>query len=352
LTGHEESRFLPRVAITMGDVAGIGPEIIARCWGNHELTRLCRPIVVGHPAVLARALALVGSGMAVLEMEGLEDAPSDMAAIPCWNPTNDAVLAVPPATTDARAGLAAYQYVAAAAGAACAQALDAVVTAPINKAALAAAGFDEPGHTEILARLCGAPEFAMMLHLPGQRACGLSVAHVTLHTSLRSVPSLVSAAGVEQKIRLVDQFLKQLGCLQPRIAVCALNPHAGEEGLMGDEEPRHIAPAVAAARAAGILAVGPLPADTVFRRACDGQFDGVVAMYHDQGHIALKLLGAGKAVNVTLGLPIVRTSPSHGTAYDIAWKGQARADGLFEAVRLAVCLAVRKQASCQATTRC
>ena len=202
------------------------------------------------------------------------------------------------------------------------------------------AGKKYPGHTEILAEVCGARDFGMMLFLPSGGAVksphGLGVVHVTLHTSIRSVPDLLTTAGVAEKIELIDGFLRRVGCPSPRVAVCALNPHAGEEGIFGDEESRIIAPAVQAILGRGRVNVtGPLPADTLFRRAAAGEFDAVVAMYHDQGHIAFKLIGFQSAVNVTLGLPIVRTSPSHGTAFDIAWKRPADASGMIEAILIA-----------------
>jgi 4-hydroxythreonine-4-phosphate dehydrogenase len=185
----------------------------------------------------------------------------------------------------------------------------------------------------------------MMLYLPPGPAVrgpfGLGIAHVTLHTSVASVPGLLTTPAVRATIGLVDGFLRRLGCAKPRVGVCALNPHAGEEGLFGDEEGRVIAPAVDAAREAGIDAAGPYPADTLIRRAVLSEFDGLAAMYHDQGHIALKLIAFGTAVNVTLGLPIVRTSPSHGTAFDIAWQGKADATGMIEAIRTAARLAAR-----------
>jgi 4-hydroxythreonine-4-phosphate dehydrogenase len=182
-------------------------------------------------------------------------------------------------------------------------------------------------------------EYAMMLYLPPGPAVrgphGLGIAHVTLHISIASVPGLLSTPAVEATIKLVDRFLRRIGCDRPRVGVCALNPHAGEEGIFGDEETRIIAPAVAAARNSDIAAAGPYPADTLIRRAVLGEFDGLAAMYHDQGHIALKLIAFGTAVNVTLGLPIVRTSPSHGTAFDIAWQGVAFTESLDHALAYA-----------------
>ena len=327
----------------MGDVAGIGPEVIARAWGDVRLHDWCRPVVVGHPRVMERAVRLVGGGVGVVEVARIDAAAPGTLAIPCWNPSPVAADQVPPGADDARAGRAAYDYLVAAAQAALAGQVDAITTAPLSKAALHRAGLAYPGHTEILAEQCGVAEFAMMLYLPPgaavRSAHGLGVVHVTLHTSIRSIPALLTTAGIAGKIRLIDQFMRRIAGRPPRIGVCALNPHAGEQGLFGDEELRVIAPAVREAQTLGLDAAGPFPADTLLKRACSGEFDAVVAMYHDQGHIALKLIGFDRAVNITLGLPIVRTSPSHGTAFDIAWRGAADSTGLLEAVRVASLLA-------------
>ena len=367
------------LAITLGDVAGIGPEVVARACLSESLRECCRPIVVGHPEVLRRALALCGGGLEVREIDGPEaiaSLPTAADTVCCWNPAGDEVLRVPSGGIDRRAGAAAYECLVSATRVALAGQVDGVVTAPISKAALHAAGHHYPGHTEILAELCGVERYAMMLYLPpitpspprsggfqpprhittdsipaiasphtdvphNALPHGLAVAHVTLHTSIASVPTLLTTAGIVDKIELTREFLERIGCDSPRIGVCALNPHAGEEGLFGDEEDFMIRPAVEQATlvAPSARITGPVPADTLFRRAIDGEFDGVVAMYHDQGHIALKLVGFGRAVNVTLGLPIVRTSPSHGTAFDIAWRGVARAAGMVDAVRVATRLA-------------
>ena len=345
--------MLPRIALTLGDVAGIGPEVIVRAWCEAPLSAWCRPVVIGHPEVLRRAIQTLGANLDVSPIPelALDFSLLDQRTIPCWNPAGDAAAGVPAGNNDPRAGRAAYEYLVAATKGALAGQIDAITTAPLSKSALHLAGLNYPGHTEILAEICGIRDFAMMLYLPqinylpgrGEHAQphNLGVVHATLHTSIRSVPDLLTAALIEEKIGLIDRFLKRTGCPVPRIAVCALNPHAGEEGLFGDEETRTILPAVKSAAAAGIDVAGPIPADTLFKRACSGEFDGVVAMYHDQGHIALKLVGFDRAVNVTLGLPIVRTSPSHGTAFDIAWKGIARADGMIEAIRVAAMLAGR-----------
>jgi 4-hydroxythreonine-4-phosphate dehydrogenase len=263
--------------------------------------------------------------------------------IPCLRCGGDEALAVPAGALDARAGQAAYQAVVAAARWALAGEVAAVTTAPLQKEALHRAGHCYPGHTELLAELCGVGDFAMMLYLgPDDQVrapAGLAVVHVTLHTAMRNVFAILDEAAILAKARLADAFMNRLKGSRPRIGVCALNPHAGEGGLFGDEEQRIIAPAVARGRDEGLLLEGPLPTDTLMVRARDGQFDAVVAMYHDQGHIALKLLGMHRAVNVTLGLPIVRTSVAHGTAFDIAWRRQADSGSMVEALRVAARLA-------------
>ncbi|MFN8854009.1 MAG: 4-hydroxythreonine-4-phosphate dehydrogenase PdxA [Planctomycetaceae bacterium] len=333
----------PRIALTMGDVAGIGPEVIARAW-SAGLLQVCEPVVVGHPIVMARAASLVDRRLAVVELDGIAEGEATATQIPCWNPGDPEAADVPPGKNDPRAGRAAYEYLRAAGWAAQAGAIEAITTAPLSKAALHLAGLHYPGHTEILAELCGVTDFAMQLYLPRppsaiEQGAGLGVAHVTLHTSIASVPQLLSTPRIVATGRLLGEFLRRVGFETPRLGICALNPHAGEEGLFGDEEQRYIAPAVELLQQEGWQAAGPHPADTLLKRAWEGEFDGVVAMYHDQGHIALKLLGFDRAVNVTLGLPIVRTSPSHGTAFDIAWQGKARGDGMWEAIQIAAALA-------------
>jgi len=332
----------PRLALTMGDVAGIGPEIIARALQRPELADLCEPVVIGDPDVLERALQLVGLTRKIVELDSLnrtagQSVPPNQIA--CFNSSSVDAADVPPGRIDGRAGRAAYDWLVSATRAALDRQIDGIVTAPLSKAALHAGGHHFPGHTEILAAECGVDDFAMMLYLPRCQVVkgpfGLGVAHVTLHTSLASVPKLLTTAGIQEKISLVHHFLRRLGCPEPRIGVCALNPHAGEDGLFGREEPEIIAPAVREARRQHLAADGPFPADTLLQRAVHGAYDGVVAMYHDQGHIALKLIAFQKAVNVTLGLPIVRTSPSHGTGFDISWRGMADDGGMLAAIRVA-----------------
>lgn len=330
----------PRIALTIGDIAGIGPEVIAQACADSSVRGWCRPVVIGPGAVMSRAMDVAGVSLSIQSISSMEECDADDGFVLCLNPSSDDGDGVAPGEIDARAGRIAYESLTRAIELARAGEVDAIVTAPLNKAALHAAGHCYPGHTEILAEQCGVGSFAMMLYLPPGEAVasthGLGVAHATLHTSIRSVPELLTPSRVEETIRLVHEFMRSVGCAAPRVGVCALNPHAGEDGLFGDEEAEIIAPAVAAAKSLGHHVTGPLPADTLLKRAAEGEFDGIAAMYHDQGHIALKLLGFHRAVNVTLGLPIVRTSPSHGTAFDIAWQGKANPAGMREAIRVAV----------------
>jgi 4-hydroxythreonine-4-phosphate dehydrogenase len=343
----------PLVGLTMGDVAGIGPELIAGAWADPRLHALARPLVIGDSGVLRRAVALrKGPGeRRVQVISAPEEASPSAQVIPCVAVAGDHgdLAAVLPGRVDPRAGRAAIAFLKAAAGLALAGRIDAIITLPLNKQSLSQSGISHPGHTEILAELCGAPDHAMMLYLdadprdfhgtPGRvlrRGSGLGVVHVTLHVALARVFSLLTTEAIAAKIRLADHAMRPLtGGLPPRIAVSSLNPHAGEGGLFGDEEEAIIKPAVTAAAGAGIDVSGPFPNDTLFHNALSGLFDAVVAMYHDQGHIALKTIGFQRAVNVTLGLPIVRTSVAHGTAFDIAWQGVADTSSLIEAVRIA-----------------
>lgn len=333
-TNHQDSRPL---LFTMGDVAGVGPEIIARAWPR--LCRMCSPVVVGDPFWMQRALDLVGSAANLIVTgelnEGVQASESEVI---CLRGSREDLSGVQAARVHAAAGQAAYDFLCTAIDLAMSGKAAGIVTAPLHKEGLRAAGLAYPGHTEILAERTGTTDFAMVLAVEG-----LAVAHVTLHMALRDVFVNLTTQGILEKIYLLDNLLRRLGHQAPRIAVLALNPHASDGGLFGDEESRIIAPAVTRACAGGLLASGPWPADTLFVRARNGEFDGVVAMYHDQGHIALKLMGWQKAVNISAGLPIVRTSVAHGTAYDIAWQGKADPLSLIEAVRVAARLCRRKQ---------
>jgi len=328
----------------MGDVAGIGPEVIARGWSDPRLHALCRPLVIGDVDTLWKAERLIKGGFTVHRIHRPEDAQPSPEVVPCLVPEaiqEASLLAdVPVGQVDRRAGWASSVFLNEAIDLALARRIDAITTLPLNKESLRLAGVSHPGHTEILAERCAAPSHAMMLYLaaedPAAHRAGLGVVHVTLHVALRDVFDLLSVEAVADKIRLADRALRPLARgRRSRVAVASLNPHAGEHGLFGDEEIRIIRPAVELAIAEGIDVHGPFPNDTLFRHALDGAFDAVVAMYHDQGHIALKTVGFQRAVNVTLGLPIVRTSVAHGTAFDIAWQGVADPSSLIESVRVA-----------------
>ena len=291
---------LPRIAITVGDPAGIGPEIAAKAAADPRVTGVCTPVLFG----------------------------------PAGSPR------FAPGRLSAEAGRAAYDAIVEAVAAVTAGEADALATAPISKEAFALAGLPWRGHTELLAHLTGAPSVAMMFH-----ADALRVVLATIHVPLAEVPRLLTQALLEQVIRLTARELPRFGFAEPRLAVCGLNPHAGEGGVIGHEEQRVIGPAIAACRADGIAVSGPYAADTVFVRAARGEWDAVIACYHDQGLIPVKLLAFGKAVNVTLGLPIIRTSVDHGTAFDIAGTGVADHGSLVEAIRLAAQLAAHPSRS-------
>lgn len=334
----------PRLALTMGDPAGVGPEVVAGCWASPRVHAAARMVVIGDLEILKRAVLLRNVEVRVVETNSLGEAwkSSNERTMPCLPVDKCDLSKLPLAQVSAMGGEAAYRCVVAATTLAIDGDVEAIVTAPLSKAALHAAGHFYPGHTELLAEMCGVRDFAMMLYLPPAIApkCphGLGVVHVTLHMALREVFANLTTQGILEKIRLAQKALAAFGADPPRIAVAALNPHAGEEGLFGDEESKIIAPAVEKARAEGIEVLGPLPTDTLMVRARDGEFDAVVAMYHDQGHIALKLLGIHDAVNVTLGLPIVRTSVAHGTAFDRAWQGTAETSGMVAAIETAASL--------------
>ena len=284
----------PRIAITVGDPGGIGPEVAAKASAEARVLAVCEPVVYGPPD---------GS-------------------------------VFPPGVLSADAGRAAYDIIVRAVRDARARTVDAIATAPVNKEAFRLAGLPWSGHTDLLQHLTGAPAVAMMFYSETLR-----VVLATVHIPLADVPRAVTAASLEATIDLAARELPRFGIAAPRIGVAGLNPHAGEHGLFGREEEIAIAPAIAACRARGIDVTGPFPADTIFIRARRGDFDVVVACYHDQGLIPVKLVAFGQAVNVTLGLPIVRTSVDHGTAFDIAGQGVADPESMIAAVLLAAKLA-------------
>ena len=337
MTYHDKGQ--PFLAFTMGDVAGIGPEIIARGWA--DLCKLCKPVVVGDAAVMQRALDLIGSKVRLQVVDNFDQVKGKSANLDLVQIGSADIAGVLPGTIDARAGRGAHDFLVWAIDEAMARRIDGIVTAPLHKESLAAAGFKHPGHTEILAERTGTSEFAMVLAIEG-----LAVIHQTLHMALRDVFNHLSPQSIGEKALLLHDLLKRLGVKTPRLGLAALNPHAGEHGLFGDEEETILRPLVEKLRNQGFEIQGPIPADTLFQRAVAGEFDGVVALYHDQGHIALKLAGRGRAVNISAGLPIIRTSVAHGTAFDIAWKGKADADSLLTATRYAANLAKSRNFVC------
>jgi 4-phospho-D-threonate 3-dehydrogenase / 4-phospho-D-erythronate 3-dehydrogenase len=333
---------VPVLGITMGDPAGVGPEIIAKALARPEVAASCKPVVIGDRSVMEATLTLLRSPLRLHAVESIDACRFEPGTVECLDLANVDAAALPKATVSAEAGRAAYAYIETGVRLCQAGAIDGIVTAPVNKEALAAAGVQHSGHTEILARLTDTKDFAMLLM--GKE---LRVIHVTTHVALRRVPDLVTRERVGRVIHLAQQTMTGLGRPRARIAVCGLNPHAGEDGLFGDEEKTRIIPAVEDARRAGLDVHGPLPADTVFSRARGGEFDIVVAMYHDQGHVPVKTLGFNydeksgtwtglSGVNVTVGLPFLRVSVDHGTAFDRAWKGIANPESMLEALDVAV----------------
>ncbi|XZE35178.1 4-hydroxythreonine-4-phosphate dehydrogenase PdxA [Pirellulaceae bacterium SH501] len=340
------------MAITLGDPTGVGPEITAKSLANPELRRSARFVVVGSPRALELACQSTGCQLDV-------EIVTDIDSIPIEDDTNHPTpkaFCIPAGPNDwgdsieptiqAKGGSAAYEALVLATKLTLAGKVNALVTSPLQKKSLQLAGHDWPGHTELLASLCDVKDHAMMLYLPpgppkhGGPA-GLGVVHVTLHMALREVFEHLTQTNIVEKIHLAHRVFSRIrGSLAlagpPKIAVTALNPHGGESGRFGDEEIRIIAPAVAKAQSEGFNVSGPHPVDTLMPKAADGAYDAVVAMYHDQGHIALKLLDMFDAVNITLGLPIVRTSVAHGTAHDIAWKNIAKATGMSQAILTAI----------------
>jgi 4-hydroxythreonine-4-phosphate dehydrogenase len=328
----------PAIAITMGDAAGVGPEIIVKALAHAELYARCRPLVVGDARRLETAIRLCGLDLEVWRVEDVSDCRFEVGTIDCVSldliPDD-----LPFGQLSAVAGDAAYRYIKGAVGMAMAGEVGAICTAPLNKEALHAGGHIYPGHTELLAYLCGVPEVSMMLMAPGLR-----VIHVTVHIGLIDAIARIEPGLVERTVVRGRDTLQKAGIADPRIGVCGINPHAGENGLFGHgEEESKIIPAVSRCQARGWCVEGPLPADTLFYRAARGDFDLVVAMYHDQGHGPVKVLGIEAGVNITVGLPVVRTSVDHGTAFDIAGTGRADERSLLEALRQAIALAPAPQ---------
>jgi 4-hydroxythreonine-4-phosphate dehydrogenase len=327
---------LPIIAITMGDPCGIGPEIIIKALQQHEISALCVPVVIGDRLALERAVAVCASRLKIQEITAVEDARNvPEQRIPLLVLSRLSEVDISYGAPSIAAGDAVYRYICHAAGLCLNGDVAAMVTAPISKEAMHQAGHDYPGHTELLAELCGTDDFVMML--AGDL---LRVSLVTIHEALADVPRLVTFEQVLKTIRITAEGISRLtGKRSPKLAVLALNPHCGEAGKFGAEETEIIEPAVKAARLEGYTVEGPLSADTLFHFAQQGGYDGVVAMYHDQGLIPLKMLHFDDGVNITLGLPIVRTSVDHGTAYNLAGSGKASEKSLLAAIRMAVGMA-------------
>jgi 4-hydroxythreonine-4-phosphate dehydrogenase len=339
---------MKKIAITMGDPGGVGPEIILKSLCSSEVRNCCAPVVVGDSIVIKEALNLLNLPIKLRTINSPDES----------KPTIEVIDVIPPHPPLIKGGIKSgivkvgmgrfekckptpeggrtcVSYIRRAVELVINKQVDAIVTAPISKEALKMAGFKWPGHTEILANLTKTKDYAMMLI--GEP---LTVILVTIHTALKKVPGLITRQKILKTIRLAKKACNMLGIKNPIIAVAGLNPHAGEGGIFGDEEIKKIIPAVKEAVKEGIPVSGPYPPDTVFHKAYKGDIDIVVCMYHDQGLIPLKMIAFDKGVNVTVGLPFIRTSPDHGTAYDIAWKGIANPSSMIEAIKLAAILKI------------
>lgn len=323
---------MKKIAITIGDPAGIGPEVVLRSIINPEIRKICQPIVVGDRVVIEEAMQMLSMDIQINELNKSVYKNSESVV----NLLNRNALAsfVTRKPTDAN-GRACVSYIRKAVDLAINKSVDALVTAPISKESLNMAGFKWHGHTEMLAEFTSTKEYAMML-----TGGSLRVMLVTIHEALRNVPDLITKEKVLNTILLAQKACAMLGIENPRIGIAGINPHAGEAGMFGDEEKNKIAPAIEEAKKLDIKADGPYPPDTIFHKAYKGEFDIVVCMYHDQGLIPLKMIAFDSGVNVTVGLPIIRTSPDHGTAYDIAWKGIANPSSMIEAIKLAARLKI------------
>jgi 4-phospho-D-threonate 3-dehydrogenase / 4-phospho-D-erythronate 3-dehydrogenase len=325
----------PVIVITMGDPSGIGPEIVAAAVADPFINEVATPLVLGDLRAMKRAIAVAGVDLTIETLPGtLPPEPPTPGLLYLHELSHLSEEEMPYGRPTTAGGDASYRYICEAARLCMSGEAAAMATGPINKESLNKAGHHFPGHTELLAHLTGTDEVVMML--AGER---LRVTLVTIHEALSRVPELVTFERVLSTIRTTHDALSRWFCATPKLAVLALNPHCGEGGMFGDEESRIIAPAVEAAREEGIDAVGPLSADTLFHFALQGQYDAVVCMYHDQGLIPLKLLHFDDGVNVTLGLPIIRTSVDHGTAYDLAGTGRASTESMKAAIVMAARMA-------------
>lgn len=325
---------LPLLAVTMGDPAGTGPELITKALTDPEILSICRPVVVGDVSVLEKAKGYTGIEVEIHALEDYADAAPSTSRIEVMDLQNVDLATLELGKVAPPCGQAAYEYIKTAAEAALAKKVGGIVTSAINKESLNRAGHHYDGHTGLLAHLCETPSVTMML-----AAGDLRVSHVSTHVSLREAIDRVRPERILKVIELTRTAVRRLGIEEPKIAVAGLNPHAGEHGLFGTDEEEFIQPAIEAACARGWNVTGPHPGDTVFFRAMNREFDAAVAMYHDQGHVAAKMLGIWRGVNVTLGLPIIRTSVEHGTNFDLSGTGRSDPRSLLEALKLAARLA-------------
>lgn len=314
----------------MGDAAGTGAEIITKAFVEEKLGDHCRPVIVGDLQVMQQALGFTGSPLQVRGISSVSEATFADGVLDVLDLDNIDISKLRLGSVDPMCGQAAYEYVKKATELNLSGEVDGIVTCALNKEAMNKAGHHYDGHTGLLAELCDRPGATMML-----AAENLRVSHVSTHVPLSEAINRVRAERILKVIELTDEAIRRLGVEKPHIAVAGLNPHAGENGLFGDEEIKHISPAIEEAKRRGFHVSGPYPGDTVFFRANQGEFDATVAMFHDQGHVAAKMLGIWKGVNVTLGLPIIRTSVEHGTNFDMAGTGKSDPRSLIEAVKLA-----------------
>ncbi|HBR22507.1 MAG TPA: 4-hydroxythreonine-4-phosphate dehydrogenase PdxA [Nitrospiraceae bacterium] len=324
---------MKKIAITMGDAAGIGPEIIAKALYCVEIRDFCAPVVIGSRIVMQEAIDLLNLPLKLRIIESPDECTSGIGTIELIDEGTSGGFEKGKAT--AMNGKACVIYIKKAVELALNKKIDGIVTAPISKEALKMAGMKWHGHTEMLSELTNTKDYAMML--VGEP---LKVILVTIHTPLRSVPDMITRESVLKTIKLAKKACSMMGIENPRIAVAGLNPHAGEAGIFGDEERNEIIPAIEEAKKLGIPVTGPYPPDTVFRKEYKAEIDMVVCMYHDQGLVPLKMIAFEEGVNVTVGLPFIRTSPDHGTAYDIAWKGIANPSSMLEAIKMATRLEI------------
>ncbi len=326
-----EQKKKPVLGITMGDPTGAGPEITVKALCSAEIKGLCRAVVVGDAAAMRAAVEIVKMPVQIRAIKNVSEAQFTDGVIEVIDLKNVNMETLVRGRVDPMGGKAAFAYVETATKLALEKEIDAIVTAPLNKEALNKAGYAYSGHTEILAHLCDVSDVVMILV-----AGDLRIAHVTTHVSLRQACDLITKGRILRVLKLTNEAVKRMGVAEPRLVVAGLNPHAGESGLFGNEEKEQILPAIEAAKQLGLNVRGPLPPDTAFLRASRGEFDAAIAMYHDQGHIPMKMVGFDKGVNVTLGLPIIRTSVDHGTVFGKAGKGTANPRSLIEAIKLAV----------------